>query len=188
VVHISGEMKTDEIAKDTELNFTPDQRCLILRRNVEIYHWKEEKEESKNSTTYKYKLVWTQNDIDSSKFKQRHENPPRAVDLHSKTFHAETHIGAYRLSMPCMHRLKRWHVSELTADTAQALAPVLTNPPPGMSFLGLRDGVRITRVEGQVVHTSDSAKKRNSFTLQCFSCCRSCCCCLFLSLSRSLVF
>lgn len=114
-------------------------------------HWREERITEKESTTYKYHLEWTEKDIDSSDFKEKagHENPHRSISLKSKTFHAVTHLGAYKLSAQCLDKLKRWHVSELTAANTAGLSPLITQPGPGSSYTGLRDGTRPTRVEGQ---------------------------------------
>jgi hypothetical protein len=151
VIHTTGKLSAEDSAKDSELNFSPDQKAVVLRRNVEILHWREERITEKESTTYKYHLEWTEKDIDSSDFKEKagHENPHRSISLKSKTFHAVTHLGAYKLSAQCLDKLKRWHVSELTAANTAGLSPLITQPGPGSSYTGLRDGTRPTRVEGQ---------------------------------------
>ncbi len=38
VIHTKGRMTTDESAKDTDLNFSPDIKAVVLKRTVEILH------------------------------------------------------------------------------------------------------------------------------------------------------
>ena len=140
VVHITGKIALDETARDPELNFIPDSKAVVLKRTVEILHWKENKTTEKESTTYTYELVWTEKDIDSRDFQEAgHANPPRCVALHSKKFYAAARVGAYRLSRPVLRQLTSWKAADLTAGNTAALSPAITRPPAGASFAGLRD-------------------------------------------------
>jgi hypothetical protein len=159
LIHISDKMTADETLTDKELNFTSTRKSVILRRNVEILQWRESKHKEQDFTYYTYSLDWVEHDVDSSGFHEKgYDNPPRAVPVFSKTFLVGAHVGAYRLSRPCMNRLKRWHVAELTADKAAALAPLFRCPPEESktSFAGLREGTRDTRIEGQVQRRGES--------------------------------
>ena len=129
VVHITGKIALDETARDPELNFIPDSKAVVLKRTVEILHWKENKTTEKESTTYTYELVWTEKDIDSRDFQEAgHANPPRCVALHSKKFYAAARVGAYRLSRTVMRQLTSWKAADLTAGKYYVNVHTAANP------------------------------------------------------------
>jgi len=80
---------------------------LILRRNVEMYQWKENKStksedkmggSTETTTTYNYVKTWSDQEIDSLNFKhpEGHANP--AMVHQSHTFVTDANIGDYYLS------------------------------------------------------------------------------------------
>ncbi|MFZ2151990.1 MAG: TMEM43 family protein, partial [Minisyncoccia bacterium] len=84
---------TDKLSAQTpfEDNFLVDARYAALKRQSEIYQWKETQSSettnntggsSDTTTTYSYDLVWTEFPIDSKNFKQPegHENPASPSD------------------------------------------------------------------------------------------------------------
>ena len=84
LVYSSGPVKTSEVLSDPI--FAVSKNALWLRRDAEMYQWKEDsKSETRKTlgggeettTTYSYHLVWEDHRIDSSQFKRRdgHENP-----------------------------------------------------------------------------------------------------------------
>ena len=106
LVHMSGMMETSAPARDPLLG-VGGPGLLRLRRQVEMYQWKEEEktETQKNlggsetkKTTYTYHKEWSSTPIESSRFHvaQDHRNPPMQVN--STTFDSpEVKLGAYRV-------------------------------------------------------------------------------------------
>lgn len=136
LVHIIGKANTTEILSD---NLLPASiNGLKLKRLVETYQWEEtsKSEEKKNLggstdtvTTYSYREVWSDQVIDSSKFKQPagHENPSDLL-YQNKIWVAENiYIGAISLS--------NHHKSEINAFQQLAL-PASVNLPKGVSKQG----------------------------------------------------
>ncbi len=80
---------------------------LILRRNVEMYQWKEDKQSTtedkiggstETTTTYNYVKTWSGNEVNSMSFKhpEGHANPSMVHKGH--TFVTDANIGEYHLS------------------------------------------------------------------------------------------
>jgi hypothetical protein len=159
MVHITGQMSAESGATDDEIGYRPNCTPIVLKRTVEVLHWHEHKHshpetcngKSHTTHTYTYSLKWTEHDVDSASFDEQHghTNPRRAIPIKSKTFYADTRVGAYRMSPEQLHKLKRFHVSELTPEAASAASALLRQPPDGYAFAGLRQGMRQTRIEGQ---------------------------------------
>lgn len=107
LVHLSGLATTTETLADGEFGVATN--VLKLRRNAEMYQWKETKSESKDKnlggsettkTTYSYAKQWSASLIDSAQFKQRegHTNPA-AMPYATRTSTAEkVTVGAFTLS------------------------------------------------------------------------------------------
>ena len=101
---IQGEVKPLSEVIDPEFNVKTDG--LSLRRQVEMYQWKEhEKSTSKDKlgggtetvTTYEYARTWSSNAIDSSSFKHpmNHENP--SMNYKSESFNTDAMLGDFYL-------------------------------------------------------------------------------------------
>ena len=88
----------DEVLKDTLFNIS--QKTPKLTRTVEVYQWKEEKEESDDSTTYRYEKVWSDEIIKSEDFNQKsdHVNPTEKPYDDEKYESKELKVGAYNLA------------------------------------------------------------------------------------------
>lgn len=107
LIHVAGKATTDEKLTDSAFGVTVN--AVRLKREVEMYQWKEEKETKKKKnlggsetkeTTYEYEKVWSDDLIDSSDFKVKegHQNPA-SMPFTSESFDAkEVRLGAYRLS------------------------------------------------------------------------------------------
>lgn len=106
LVYVQGAATTNEILDD--LMFGVRKNALWLRRDAEMYQWKEE-EDSKSekgidgsettTTTYSYHKVWSSSLIDSDNFKRRggHENPSH-FRAPSELFVAQdARLGSFRL-------------------------------------------------------------------------------------------
>ncbi|HLH11822.1 MAG TPA: TMEM43 family protein [Methylovirgula sp.] len=106
LVHLTGEIRTATPARDAAFGVTGDG-LLRLRRKVEMFQWKEEKETTSQesiggsettTTTYSYHRVWSEDAIDSGAFRHPagHVNP--VLPMKSVTFDApEAALGAYRI-------------------------------------------------------------------------------------------
>ena len=84
LIHVTGEATTSETLKDPLFGLSAN--AIRLRRQVQMYQWKETKESSTRKklgggtetvTTYKYDRNWADNPIESSKFHHPdgHQNP-----------------------------------------------------------------------------------------------------------------
>lgn len=107
LVHMMGDAKTEETLSDDD--FGVSANALKLRRNVEMYQWKEDKttETKKNVggstdevTTYNYSKTWDSHVIDSSEFKKPtdHENPSQMAYPGQEYQAEKITVGAFRLS------------------------------------------------------------------------------------------
>ena len=114
LVYLSGAAATTETLTDP--TFGVALNGLQLRREVQMYQWKETKSENsqKNlggskttTTTYDYAKVWSNSVIDSNNFKQRdgHQNPG-AIPYPSQSWVAQdAKIGSYHLSPNLLSKL-----------------------------------------------------------------------------------
>lgn len=124
LIHVTGEAKaTAPVADgDLEISFAD---TLVLSRKVEMYQWKEEsstKTEERigggetTTTTYSYSRVWSESEIDSSKFNRNASaaearkaggplvNPP--MNVKSKEFTAsDATLGGYKLKPALLGQL-----------------------------------------------------------------------------------
>lgn len=106
LVHLTGTAEAPEAVSDEVFGITAS--ALKLRRDVEMYQWKEEsKSETKKklgggeetTTTYTYSKAWSSSLIDSAKFQKPdgHTNP-ESLPVESETFTAEgIHVGKFEL-------------------------------------------------------------------------------------------
>ena len=107
LVHITGEAVSDQTLEDDLLPISI--AGLKLQRYVETYQWEERKESEEDTnwgggtdttTTYTYSKVWTDELIDSSRFKhpQGHENPAELFYTTQVWTANDIAIGQYSLS------------------------------------------------------------------------------------------
>lgn len=113
------EMKSDSLSKDndgklvvtsgkldfgeetlSDTKFGVSITTPLLVRKVEVYQWKEEKEESEDKTTYHYIREWSTELEDSSKFKEKsgHTNPESLPYKEYRAEAKELKVGIYKLS------------------------------------------------------------------------------------------
>lgn len=107
LVHLTGEISTDEQLQDNDFKFSV--KALKLRRTVEMFQWIEKKEEQKKiktgggeetKTTYSYEKQWSNRLINSKNFKKskKHKNPKK-IPFEEYTIQSkEPYIGKYKLS------------------------------------------------------------------------------------------
>ena len=105
LVKTTGRLHSDETIVDDKYLIPGAQKFLSLRRNVEMYAWKEkkktEKKGDKEVTTYDYVKEWTSMPSDSSRFYDAagHRNPSMGDE--NASFQAKTaRIGALTIEAP----------------------------------------------------------------------------------------
>jgi hypothetical protein len=137
LLHVSGEATTSETLADPD--FGVSANAIHLRRVVEMYQWKEhEKSETKNKIgggtetvrTYSYSKEWSDDLIDSGRFKQSdsHANPA-AMPFESREWTAQTvKLGAYRLASGQVSRIDK--AEPLSVDGAKPQAAVAEKAKP----------------------------------------------------------
>lgn len=106
LVHFTGGVTTTGPVADEELGISADG--VVLRRNVEMYQWRELSESrtrervgggTETVTTYRYELAWSDRVIDSNRFRepQGHANPP-SMRYGDRQFAAPgVQVGAFAL-------------------------------------------------------------------------------------------
>lgn len=126
LVHVAGDLKTTAPLNDAEFGVSAPAARLV--RTAEMYQWKEEShtETQKNfggseerTTTYTYVQTWSDNRIDSGKFKRPdgHANPQMRYRRFEVTARDAT-LGAFRPGEAVLAHLAAG--SELRVDPAAA--------------------------------------------------------------------
>ncbi len=107
LIHFTGRAETSENVTDPVLGVS--ENAIRLGRDVEMYQWwesstSETREKfgggTETVTTYNYEMVWSEQVIDSSRFKNQtgHRNPGQMA-LSSDSWQAnQVSVGVYRLS------------------------------------------------------------------------------------------
>ena len=122
LVHLTGAAKAGAELKDQ--TFGVKASALRLRRNVQIYQWKEKQESKKRKklgggeekvTTYTYEKVWSDTPINSSNFKESgHTNPP-GPGYSDEVFDAlDARLGAFELKPPVLNSLSHFETLSLS--------------------------------------------------------------------------
>ena len=107
LVHLTGKATTDDTLSDSQFGFSAN--AIKLRRNVEVYQWKEKKSTSskkkvggskKTTTTYDYVKVWSKTPIKSNSFKKPsgHENPQTMPITENEQMAKVVTLGGFNLS------------------------------------------------------------------------------------------
>lgn len=117
LVHVTGRTATAEGVSDPE--FGLESEGLAIRREVQMYQWKENKKERKEKnvggsettiTEYSYEKVWSDERIDSSDFHEPegHRNPG-GFPVESQRFDApDASLGDYRLTPTQIGSIGGW--------------------------------------------------------------------------------
>ena len=147
LIHVSGDLKPG--APLTDPDFMVSATALRLVRAVEMYQWKEEsKTETRKNfggseervTTYEYHRVWSDDRIDSSRFKRqdRHVNPQMAYRAASYPSRDAT-MGAFRPGTNVIDRLPANETVPLDPSLARKLSGRVKGPvhlADGRLYLG----------------------------------------------------
>lgn len=106
LIHVTGEATTNETVTDPTFGISAP--AIRLARKVEMYQWKEKSESrsekklggsKETTTTYSYEQVWSDDRIDSSKFKRPdgHTNPSTMIAQDTSTVASHVQLGAFRV-------------------------------------------------------------------------------------------
>lgn len=93
LVFTNGYLILKDDIKDNEFNVSV--RSSMLERIVEVYQYKETKEDDE---TYSYEMNWFSELIDSSNFKSSEYKNPGSIKYKSKTYYNDTYLGAFKLN------------------------------------------------------------------------------------------
>lgn len=139
LVHVTAEAVGTDAVADAE--FGVQVPALALRREVEMYQWRERRDRKKEKqadgssrevTHYRYETRWDENHIDSARFHDRsgHENPA-AIPYAARTLRAENvRVGEFDLAPTIASRLGGW----------QSLKPMEIVLPPNLAASFRADG------------------------------------------------
>lgn len=117
LVHMSGQATADGSLEDAEFGVA-SEGAIRLRRQVEMYQWKQDSKSEKRKklgggeetvTTYTYEKVWSDDPIDSSKFKESGHTNPGKFPVEALTEDAGTvHVGAFTLGDALTSQIDAW--------------------------------------------------------------------------------
>ena len=117
LIHVTGMATTTETLKDDK--FGVSVQGLKLRRNAEMFQWKETKKTEKETklggkeetrTTYSYSKVWSSSLINSAEFKKPggHTNPG-SMPVKSQNWQAQNvTLGAFTMSDALVGKIGTW--------------------------------------------------------------------------------
>jgi hypothetical protein len=117
LVHLTGKATTVETLSDSQFGVSAD--AIKLRRNVEMYQWKEKKTTSskkkvggskETKTTYDYFKTWSKTPIKSSSFKKLsgHENPQTMAYSKNEHIAEDVTLGDFKLSKSLISKLNAY--------------------------------------------------------------------------------
>ncbi len=92
LIFMNGYLILNKDLEDKEFNVSV--RTSKLERIVEIYQYKETKEDDE---TYSYETDWYSELIDSSEFKNDGFDNPSSMKYENKTYYNDTYLGAFKL-------------------------------------------------------------------------------------------
>ncbi|HUO89387.1 MAG TPA: TMEM43 family protein [Rhizomicrobium sp.] len=122
LVHVTGKATASAAIQDADLNLTFAD-AVAVNRTVEMFQWKEKKEEKTQdntggsqttTTTYTYSKAWSEDAVDSSSFAHPdgHENPPMPFASH-RFAASDARLGGFTLDETTLGMI----------DTANPLKP-----------------------------------------------------------------
>ncbi|HZE12815.1 MAG TPA: TMEM43 family protein [Chthoniobacterales bacterium] len=123
LVHVTGDTAVAGPLEDPLFNIS--ESVVRLRRNVEVYEWKEKKESKSRDkigggketvTTYSYEKVWAPELIRSSSFKdsEEHKNPAK-LEIPKKEFVSKnTTLGGFKLTPAIVEKIPGDEVLEVS--------------------------------------------------------------------------
>lgn len=111
LVHLSGKANTTEILTDSQ--FGVSTNAIKLRRNVEMYQWKEKTSSSgsgnNKKTTYSYDKVWSKSVISSSSFNNQSYSNPSQMPFQISTLQANNvNLDAFTLPSSLISKINNY--------------------------------------------------------------------------------
>jgi hypothetical protein len=113
LVHLSARVESQQVLRDPD--FGVEAPGLVLRRQVEMYQWKEEQRTEEREklgggveriTTYRYAKVWNEELIDSTTFHESGHSNPRSMPYRSQRYAvADARIGAFAVDDQILNAL-----------------------------------------------------------------------------------
>lgn len=114
LVHVSGPVRVPTPLSDPQLGIAVPG-AAVLRRQVEMYQWREESRSATTTntggsqttqTTYSYNRAWADRPVDSTRFREAagHANPPMPLASQTQVASAGT-LGGFRLGEPQLRLL-----------------------------------------------------------------------------------
>ncbi|MFK7756123.1 MAG: TMEM43 family protein [Flavobacteriales bacterium] len=166
LIHISGSVNTSETLSDGDFGLNIPH--LKLKREVEMYQWKENKEtkneenSEENSTTYSYSKDWSQRLIDSQNFNDptSHQNPKsKKYESFSKSV-SKASLGAHLLNPKQISRLNNWVELKFSEISPVADAQIMSSEGrPTQIYIGNTSlenpEIGNLRISYQVVYEGD---------------------------------
>jgi len=133
LVHVTGDTAAADSLEDPLFNIS--EAALRLRRNIQVFEWKEKKESKKRdkigggsetTTTYSYEKTWSPDLTKSSGFKspEDHRNPAK-LEIPKKEFVAnDATLGQFKLTIGIIAKIPG---DEALAMTDEKLSNVSSN-------------------------------------------------------------
>ena len=136
LIHVSGMLSTAGPVADPD--FAIRVHGVRLERRVEVFQWKEETHSEtrtklgggeERTTTYKYVRTWSDQPIESDRFKEPrgHTNPVMTYRSR-ESLAAGTRLGAFAVPASLLHGFGEARRLEVTAAQANALAIRVNKP------------------------------------------------------------
>ena len=147
LIHVSGVLSTAGPVADPD--FAVRARGVRLERHVEVYQWKEETHSEtrgkfgggeERTTTYKYVRTWSDQPIDSDRFKEPrgHTNPVMTYRSR-ESLAAGTRLGAFAVPDSLLHgfgEARRLEVSEAQANALEIRVNKPVSVNDGVLYVG----------------------------------------------------
>jgi len=128
LVHVAGTAKTADTLEDNVFGISSNS--IKLRRNVEMYQWKEKtitkkKKKigggTKTTKTYSYSKIWSERVIDSTNFKkpEGHENPGQMLYESTEKVATVVNLGVFELSPSLVGKIGGYSVLPVESSTLE---------------------------------------------------------------------
>jgi hypothetical protein len=125
LVHVTGDTAVVEPLEDSLFNMS--ETVLRLRRNIQVYEWKEKKESKsrdkigggkETTTTYTYEKVWAPELVQSSSFKSPddHQNPTRLEIPKKELVAKNATLGQFKLTTQIIGKISGDESIEATEE------------------------------------------------------------------------
>ena len=116
LVHVSGMATSQETLTDPRFKTISATNSLKLERRVEMYQWKE----TKNDSGTEYDEVWSQKVIDSSKFRKAGHDNPGSMPVKGRVLYtSDPKLGAFEVTRSLINKIGNEQF--ITPDSTEGL-------------------------------------------------------------------